>query len=139
MLLSGFSYLIGETSAAGVQCHVSDKCFLQAAGYLAIGLHFYMNLTASMACPRQLLLAPLGLRSRRVWTQWREHGRRAPRAVSQVSSRAVTFLLNLVITRLLSPEAYGVRSAAHPGGPSHDAASTRCPCEARGSSGVTFY
>ncbi len=31
------------------------------------------------------------------------------RAASQVSSRAVTFVLNLIITRMLSPEAYGVR------------------------------
>lgn len=30
-------------------------------------------------------------------------------AASQVSSRAVTFVLNLVITRMLTPEAYGVR------------------------------
>lgn len=29
--------------------------------------------------------------------------------VSQVASRAVTFLLNLIVTRLLSPEVYGVR------------------------------
>lgn len=31
-------------------------------------------------------------------------------AASQVSSRTVTFLLNLVITRMLTPEAYGVRA-----------------------------
>lgn len=35
-------------------------------------------------------------------------------AVSQVASRGVTFLLNLIVTRLLSPEAYGVRSAVLP-------------------------
>jgi hypothetical protein len=34
------------------------------------------------------------------------------RAVSQVSSRAVTFGLNLIITRLLTPETYGVRNTA---------------------------